>query len=80
MELDIVVEFEKDSYVVNKNEEVKAVIVIEYPIYSVVAQMFPIEIRVNEIDNTATSKSLLAKSLTIKQYVLYVCYYVHTSY
>ena len=66
MELDIVVEFEKDSYVVNKNEEVTAVIVIEYPIYSVVAQMFPIEIRVNEIDNTATSKSLISKSLTIK--------------
>ena len=53
-------EFEKDSYIVGKNEEVQAVIVIKCPSVYVATKMFPIKIRVNQIDDTTTSKSLLA--------------------
>ena len=53
-------EFESDSYIVEKNEEIQAVIVIKYPSIYVATKMFPIKIRVNEIDNTTTGKSLLA--------------------
>ena len=60
-----------------KNEEVQAVIVIKYPSVYVAAKMFPIKIRVNQIDGTATGKSLLAKGLIIVQYLLYVTMCIH---
>ena len=70
-------EFEKDSYIVGKNEQVQAVIVIKYPSEYMAAKMFPIKIRVDQIDGTATGKSLCAKCLTIAQYLLYVTMCVH---
>ena len=70
-------EFESDSYIVEKNEEVEAVIVIKYPTEYEPSMMFPIKIRVDEIDDTATGKSLLVKCLIIAQYLLYVIMYIH---
>ena len=65
-------EFESDSYIVEKNEDIQAVIVIKYPSKYEPSIMFPIMIRVDEIDDTATGKLLLVKYLIIAQYLLYV--------
>ena len=70
-------EFENDSYIVGKNEEEKAVIVIEYPTEYVRKEKMPISIRVDEIDDTTTGKSLLPNCLTITQQVLYATMCVH---
>ena len=70
-------EFENDSYIVGKNEEEKAVIVIEYPTEYVRIEKRPINIRVDEIDDTTTGKSLLPNCLTIMQQVLYAIMCVH---
>ena len=69
-------EFESDSYIVNKNEDVKAVIVIKYPKYDGDTEML-IDIRVDEIDDTTTGESLLPKCLTVTQQVLYATMCVH---
>ena len=69
-------EFENDSYVVNKNENVQAVILITYPEYESESEM-RIDIRVDEIDDTTTGESLLDKCLTIMQQVLYATMCVH---
>ena len=66
-------EFENDSYIVNKNEDVKAVILIKYPKYDGDTEML-IDIRVDEIDDTTTGESLLP---TITQQVLYATMCVH---
>ena len=66
-------EFENDSYIVNKNEEVQAVILIKYPKYEGESKM-AINIRVDEIDDTTTGESLLP---TITQQVLYATMCVH---
>ena len=70
-------EFEKDSYIVGKNEEVQAVIVIKYPTEYVGTSEMRIDIRVDQIDDTTTGKSLLPKCLTITQQVLYATMCVH---
>ena len=70
-------EFENDSYIVGKNEEEKAVIVIKYPTEYVRKEKMPISIRVDEIDDTTTGKSLLPNCLTITQQVLYATMCVH---
>ena len=71
-------EFENDSYIVGKNEEEKAVIVIKYPTEYVRTSEIRIDIRVDEIDDTTTGESLLPKCLTIMQQVLYatMCVYL----
>ena len=69
-------EFENDSYVVNKNENVQAVILITYPEYDGENNML-FDIRVDVIDDTTTGESLLAKCLTIMQQVLYATMCVH---
>ena len=66
-------EFENDSYIVNKNEDVEAVILIKYPEYDGDTEM-RIDIRVDEIDDTTTGESLLP---TIMQQVLYATMCVH---
>ena len=54
-------EFEKDSYLVDNKNKVDdlPIINIIYPEKLVTSKMFPINIRVDEIDITTTSKSLL---------------------
>ena len=70
-------EFEKDSYIVGKNVEEKAVIVIEYPTEYVHTEKISIDIRVDEVDDTTTGKSLFPNCLTIMQQVLYATMCVH---
>ena len=67
-------EFENDSYIVGKNEEEKAVIVIEYPTEYEHTYEMRIDIRVDEIDDTTTGESLLP---TITQQVPYATMCVH---
>ena len=57
----------------NKNEDVKAVILIKYPEYDGDTEML-IDIRVDEIDDTTTGESLLP---TITQQVLFATMCVH---
>ena len=67
-------EFEKDSYIVNKNEDVQAVILITYPASYAGNGEMRVHIRVDEIDDTTTGESLLP---TITQQVLYATMCVH---
>ena len=76
-------ELEKESYAVN-NENVSdmAVIIIKYPAAYAIRKPFPFGIRVDEIDNTATSKSCHCLTMLLNVFyhlaIFNVCHYICT--
>jgi len=70
LSLDFVLEFTKKSYAVTKNTLKEVVLVLDYPEnYNMANDVFDLTVIVDEIDGTATGKSLIVYTLILLKWL-----------
>ena len=75
--LDFVITFDKASYIVKKNEDVTVRLLLYYPEEYDGFIMFPVNVAIDEINDTATGKSQNVRAASIE---ILLILQVHTKY